>query len=197
MAIATYYIQAIKYYLHVGTLLCFIIFPIIGCAAQQKEFRAFIDNNTEWKLVESCGYEGCYPKVDFLTYKDIALRIEFDTIDHKYNVVRIIFESGANSLTFSPYKIYTEVNGIQVINKVLYSSNPNRKSDYLSSEQGLSDDHAISGAKGYLIILNFPVTQKEVVTIKLNNALRLNGKQLNLPAINFKRVSSGSGNDGR
>ncbi|MFZ3116257.1 MAG: hypothetical protein WA133_14375 [Syntrophales bacterium] len=47
-----------------------------GCARDHIISRPTIEKNPQWEMVESCGYEGCTPMVDFLSSKDIRIRIE-------------------------------------------------------------------------------------------------------------------------
>lgn len=37
---------------------------------------ASIAPSTEWRVEPNCGYEGCYPLVDFLVSKDLKVRVE-------------------------------------------------------------------------------------------------------------------------
>jgi hypothetical protein len=46
------------------------------CASDHIISRPTIEKNPDWQMVESCGYEGCTPKVDFLSSNDIRIRIE-------------------------------------------------------------------------------------------------------------------------
>ena len=49
----------------------------LGCIAKDHIIsRPTIKTNSDWQMVESCGYEGCRPMVDFLSTKDIRIRIE-------------------------------------------------------------------------------------------------------------------------
>lgn len=57
----------------------FLICPLASCAYGNPPRPASIPTiqpSAEWRMEEKCGYEGCYPLVDFLIGKGIEVRIE-------------------------------------------------------------------------------------------------------------------------
>jgi hypothetical protein len=67
---------------HIVVLLAAALFVhLFGCSPKvlvHKEIRGSIEQNPSWKMSEKCGDDDCTVMVDFLTGKDMSLKIEFD-----------------------------------------------------------------------------------------------------------------------
>jgi hypothetical protein len=61
-----------------------LICALVSCAIPPRPVSIpTIQPTTEWRMEERCGYEGCYPLVDFLIGKGIEARIEAE--NHKFD----------------------------------------------------------------------------------------------------------------
>ena len=175
------------------------ILSLQGCAASQHEYRAYTVNNSDWKLLEDCGYESCYPLVDFLTGKDIAIRAVLTKINISGYFVMIsitvynghrqeIINSSDHLYEIKPSDISIEIDNKKIAYKVaskpiFYNSNPSRV--LIGPE--LLDTYRIDKMNNYSFVFEYPITQNEDIVMKFNDAFKLNGKKMEVPTIYFKK----------
>lgn len=181
-------------YLHL-VLAVYIIFQSYGCAVSQKEIRAFMSDKTGkpgWQMVEKCGYQGCNPVVDFLTSKDMTIRIECDNDwkTKKYFIIRTFFDSISKQVEYNPSTVTVKFkNGTVLKPKAFTCSFTEWDLNYLRSQPSLQEQVSVSKDSCYLLFFDHPALAKgEEIEMNMNNALSSNGKSLDIPLVYFKKV---------
>jgi hypothetical protein len=177
----------------VEILIRFIVFFVIsimsGCSVHKNEFRAYIGSNSDWIMEERCGYEGCYPIVDFLKGKNITIRLELgkDYFNKYFTMLAVIMPS-SESIQFNVDDIDIEMNNNHFKAKVLNCYSPNRQPNYLWDEHSLSGSVKITEQGCFLLFIDHPtpLTADEVI-LDFHNAIEVNGNNVNVPLIHFKR----------
>jgi hypothetical protein len=61
-----------------GILTCLLICPLLSSCSHRPEVVsvASIATSSDWRVEPTCGYEHCYPLVDFLVSKELKVRVE-------------------------------------------------------------------------------------------------------------------------
>jgi hypothetical protein len=160
-----------------------------GCSVHKKEFRAYIGSNSDWMMEERCGYEGCYPIVDFLKGKNITIRLELGKdYYNKYVTMLAVLIPSKDSINFNVNNIYIDMNNSHLKAKVLNCYSPNRRPNYLWTEPSLSGAVNITEPGCFLLFIDHPtpLTADEVI-LDFHNAIEVNGDNVNVPIIYFKR----------
>jgi hypothetical protein len=183
--------KVINYITH--RLLQIIILSVIclqnnSCATQEKEYRANIYDNSNWSMFEDCGYEGCYPKVDFIKQNGLIIRIELDKINLSQYIARIMFVTNNYLLEINPSNISIETDSLLTNSIKLLGSNKNRKPDYLLNEQSLSGTYKTNDIQNILVVFNYSSAKDGMFKLKFNDALMLNGKVIMVPTVYFKKT---------
>lgn len=178
-----------------------IVLTASGCSIPVKEIRAFIDEDPDWKIVERCGFEHCYPIVDYLTGKELIVRLEVNNEEDNFYTIYIQFRDLANvplntktkrSLEFQPSKLIALLDAKKPLNFELYKS----LNYYMKNKQivvtsfppgpiSLETDYFI----GLLFRSPYPAEAKEI-TLNMNDALTSNGVPIRIPIIHFRKFSS-------
>ena len=101
-----------NYYVYLN--LCLFVIISVGCSFTKTPIvfsKPSISESTIWKLTEECGYEGCYPLVDFIEGPDVRIRIEVSNgkrAKGAFTTTLFFIIAGQDLLTISPSKIYVE-----------------------------------------------------------------------------------------
>ncbi|MCG3113838.1 MAG: hypothetical protein MCM46_18695 [Candidatus Manganitrophus sp. SB1] len=163
----------------------------LSCSAPQKEVRAYIEANPNWKMVEVCGYESCGPKVDHLKGKDIDIRLEvFKFQEHQFFVIGMDFMGLSGTYQFDPSKILIEVSNGKPLKPKRMSCNIPLDVNDLRLASALPGPFPIPIKEDDCFSLFFdhpaPPNDKELI-MNFNKALTLNGEPVGIPLIYFRK----------
>lgn len=161
-----------------------------GCAARQKEIRAYIEENPIWKMVENCGYENCLPMVDFLTGKDISTRLEFFKDQrNQFFVVHTEFTTVQDKFEFNPSAVKIKLsNGETLKPKGFTCSQTVFDLHYLRSNPSLQGPMHVREGDCFLLFFDRPVPQvEEELVMNIDEALTANGRSIDVPLIYFRK----------
>lgn len=205
-------ILSIKYY--VCVFLMSLASFILSCSAPQKEVRAYIEENPNWKMVEACGYESCGPKVDYLTGKDIEIRVEFDRGNKNDHFdVHVWFRFVKNDFEFDPSNVHFELGKGETLTpkvfrcrftdkerKYLLSLRSERETanklylDFLRSRPSLQGPIFLKKSVKddtddcFWFFFDQPAPSlEEEVTMNFNKALALNSQPIDVPLVHFRK----------
>ena len=168
---------------------------IQGCAKDHVVSRPTIENNPNWEMVENCGYEGCTPMVDFLSAKDIRIRIE--SFNHLLRpnlfVLRVMFVgTDYDELKSDQYKFNTSdtsmtlMDGTILTPKVFTCSHTIWDKNYLQSTPSMKGRIRLSDNNCFLLYFDSPPpTVNEEFTMAING-LTKSGQHVDIPDITFK-----------
>jgi len=165
-------------------------FFALSCSPVQKEIRAYTDQNPDWKMVENCGYERCYPMVDFLTGQDIALEVIFDeNKKQQFFIIRTTFTSVNIQFQFNTSNVVvTTENRERLKPKGFTCSYTIANLRYLRSKPFLQGEIPVKPGDCYLLFFDHPAPPKdEELTMDMNEALTANGKPIGMPLIRFRK----------
>jgi hypothetical protein len=172
-----------------SVLLIAAISHIVGCKIPQKEIRAYIDFNPHWKMIENCGYQGCYPMLDFLTGKEATIIFEFDK-NKPYSVIKITFLSLSDKqIIFDPTYVSLTLSNSEVIKvKVFSTLDPTWYLQDISTSPSLKSPISVKEYDNYLIFFDYTtaVLDKELI-LDIDNSLSSKGKPLGVPLIYFRK----------
>lgn len=160
-----------------------------GCSVNKNEFRAYIGSNSDWIMEERCGYEGCYPLVDFLKWQNLTIRLELGKdFYNEYFTMLAVLRPSKESINFNVDNISIDMNNSRFKAKVLNCYAPNRQPNYLWTEPSLSGSVNITERGCFLLFIDqpTPLTADEVI-LDFHNAIEVNGNNVNVPIIYFKR----------
>ena len=160
-----------------------------GCRELHEASRPTTAENPEWKLIEDCGYENCYPLVDYLVGKDIKIRIDpfNEPVVDYFRIPLIFIPNNKNVFTFNPsMTTVTFKNGNKVNAKGFFRITGGL--NYLRSAPSLQgsiplDKNEVS------VNLFFDVPQPSmdeefILTIK---GLSRSGEPVNVPDLHFRK----------
>jgi len=170
-------------------LLWVLLLPLLSCGGAPLEIRAFIDNNPKWKMLENCGYQGCYPMVDFLTSEVATIRIEYDEGYHKEDFnIKIFISELHQPLSFNPSKLKARfVNDIELMPKgVRFGLDKNQ----MRANPSLQESVLLKKYDGFHLFFDHSaLVVGDGFTLDFNNAFTLNGIPVDVPVIYLKRIN--------
>jgi hypothetical protein len=165
------------------------LFVVSGClSALQKQFRAYIDDDSRWKLVEGCSSEQCYPKVDYLKSADMTIKIEFDRhYKGDFFIIRTWFTEAARVCSYTPSGVTVQLkDGHTLFPKVLKCSNTIWDIHNLRSYSSIEEPVFINKRECFLLFFDHPIPLLyDVFTMNMKQALTVNGEQIDVPLIRF------------
>ncbi len=178
-------------------LLSMTVFLINGCAARtvnHKEFRASIQENEFWKMMEKCTDEDCTVNVDFLTGKAITMRVELDNDAQtgKFFIIRTEFTAVRNQGIFTPAALTLRLDNEKALKPKVFSCYYTIADlEYLRSRPSLEGSFPVNKLDCYLLFFDHPaLSSGSNPVLYLNDALKSNNKSLNIPPVYFKKDAS-------
>lgn len=181
-------IKALTKFFFILTI-CLFSITSVNCAVSQNEFRAYIDQDPHWKIVEMCGFQGCYPMVDVLTGENISIRFDFHKRQQGQLIyVTITFLEVDGIVTFNPTCITAVLNHTKPLQiKIFERSRLISDAQYLQLMTPLKGEIQIQKGDCYLLFVDYQSLTNENITINIDNVFTLEGKKLKIPRIDFKR----------
>jgi len=168
-----------------------IVSICFGCAPRQKEYRAYIDRSHDWQMIESCGYEGCYPMVDVLTGNDMRLRFDFYKVKNGQLVFfKLMFIDAEDGLIFTPENITVTLGSHEELQvKVFKCSYPIWDLSIFRSTPSINGPIYPNKSDCYLLFVDYQELDqsRKSIAMDINKAFTLHGIQMNIPIIYFKR----------
>jgi hypothetical protein len=153
------------------------------------EVRAVIEPTPSWKMVESCGFERCYPMVDNLIGKDISIRIVSNEATKAY-VMRMEFSSIKSPMIFNASNVKGISDSANVNARIYYCDAPLLNYSSMRTASALNNGVSITKNECFLLFFDHPAFLTErVVTLDMTDALLLDGKPLNVPLVNLIRAN--------
>jgi len=177
--------------------LCTLLFVHLvaqSCGLSDRSFsQPTIAPNTEWAMMQKCGYESCGAKVDFLTGKDITIRIEADNdiphaIQDRIFLVHVEFLS-KTPLTFEYDPSQTAVrlpNGLIATAKGLPCPGTILDRSYMLATAPITGYQRVEKIDCFLLFFDVtPPRVDEIFTMNLLG-LRRDGVRVEVPEIVFR-----------
>ncbi len=165
-----------------------------GCHVPQKEFRAEIGNTSKWKMVEKCGYEHCYPMVDFLTSNEVTMRLELARDDkRRFFVIQACPTSENKGIELIPSNITARINAGPILTpKVFGSENFRWDLRYLQNQSSLLGIFPVTATPScyWLFFEKQPITENDRIEVIFTEAITLEGKAIDTPTVEFKKPAS-------
>lgn len=183
----------------IQTIFCLLVLISSGCARtpQVPESIASIGPSKKWKIEENCGYEGCYPLVDFLKGEGISIRFDLtNTKIHRYQStfsIQLTFLIPIEkNCTYNPPNTQLIYGGRNQIFPFRFGSYGEFR--YESNDK-LIDPIELTGVdvpgqriKYHSFTLYFPVQNlppSESFSLKIND-FGCEGQKINIPIVNFQ-----------
>ena len=168
---------------------CFAL--IMGCTAAQKEIRASIEQDPEWRMIQNCGYEGCTPTVDFLIGKEMTIRIECDNDwqTKQFFTVGVSFDSFVPELDFYPSRVTIKMGDGEVLMPKGFSCSYTISNlEFLRSHPELQEPLNVKKRDCFLLFFDHPaLSVDEEVVMYMDQAVTSKGTPIRLPPITFKK----------
>ncbi len=183
--------QLVKYPLFVSLFFSSIVL-LQGCSlpVRQKDFRAYADDSSTWKMVEHCGYENCEPIVDFLTSEDLAIRLEFDNDDRTQHFfgIRTSFVPISAQYEFNPSTITVKLKNGEVLKPRAFTcAYTIWDLNYLRTTQSLQGSLPVKLNTCYLLFFDHEqLSFTDDADMSINDAITSNGVSLGIPLIHFR-----------
>ncbi len=143
-------------------------------------------------MMENCGYEGCYPMVDFLTGKHLSIRIQSENHE-KSNIFLILTDfmvKGKGYFKLDPSRFVLDLtNGKILIPKVIPCSGTLYDLSYLRSVPGLEGPIVIEDKRGACVRLFFdepPPTVEETFILRIAG-VTMRGEPVDIPEVIFRK----------
>ncbi|MBI4825122.1 MAG: hypothetical protein HY807_01680 [Nitrospirae bacterium] len=173
-------------------LVLLFIAMLSGCIRRDHIIsRPIINFNPNWTMVEECGYEGCLPMVDFLTSKDMKIRIQ--SFNHMENIglflVTVDFFSKNNSeFSFNHSDVIVKLGDGTVLKPKGFTCSYTRWDlEYLRSAPPLSGSIPISENNCFLLFFDYPSPSVEEEFEMNLDGLKRNGEAVEVPTVYFKK----------
>jgi len=175
----------------------FSIVMLHGCARDHIISRPTIEKDPDWKMVESCGYEGCTPMVDFLSTRDIRIKIEaFDRgIKPQLFVILIAFVGSdffylkSKEFSFDPSAVTVGlISGKTLKPKVFTCSYTIWDLQHMRSKPSLSGQIPITNDNScFVLFFDYPPPPVEEIFTMHIEGLKKKGIPINIPTVIFKK----------
>ena len=142
-------------------IILFFLIPafLFGCGFTAKpKSVATIRENNDWKIIEDCGYENCYPLVDFITSKDLQVRIEAHNKTNKdFFIITIAFQGDTkDEYEVDPYGFSLRFKNEKLIPKAFTCSYTIWNRQYLMNTDPLVGIISIKENSCYLLFFDRP-----------------------------------------
>ncbi len=191
--------KILKYFADV--LCIFLLLIFLGCYHAPKETGAYLDGNhgnQYWKMVEDCGYEHCYPKVDYLQSTTMTVRLELTNEKWKgenFFIVRIHFMDVREPLIFKPSKVDFNLKSGKLLKaKALNCAYTIWNVEYLRSYIAIKEPLTINKEGCYLFFFDHPIlSAKDELIMDLRQAVTIGGKETDIPVVIFRRMKTDGG----
>lgn len=176
----------------------FIVTLLQGCIPQDHIIsRPTIEKNPEWEMVESCGYEGCRPMVDFLSATDIRIRMEAFNHEQEIFVIRVSFvgtdfytlkSPQLDEYDYDPSAVTVKLSNDTVLKpKGFMCSYTKWDKQYLQSASAIDGSIPVKKNSCFLLFFDYPPPSvEEEFTMDLNG-LKRNGNSVEIPTVFFKK----------
>ena len=171
-----------------------VLLSISGCASTpviQKEMRAFIERTPSWNVSEKCGYEPCAPMVDFLTRKNMAIRIEFDNDPQtkQFFMIRTEFITVRDQSRYNVSNITLLLNKRDTLKpKVFTCYYTIWDLQYLRERPSMDGPLPIQKQDCYLLFFDHAaLSANDEAILNLNDAITEKGLHIDVPLIHFKQ----------
>jgi len=167
-----------------------------GCFAKDHWVsRPIIAANPDWQMVESCGYQGCLPMVDFLSSKNIRIRI--DVLDYqrvKELTITIRFmgkDFGAlKSPLLDEYTFEPSAVTVQLKNGMVLKPNGFKCSYAKEDQQLIEGAMPLTRNDCFRLVFDYPPPSvEEEFTMNLGILKRL-GQPVSIPTVYFRKAIS-------
>ncbi len=183
---------------------------LIGCVQKSVIYsKPTIDKNNNWEIYDQCGYEGCYPKVDFLEGEGFEMRIEAFNGTDKRNLLSITIDIMTvrkdlfwiepskifivykdNVIYAKPIDCYVDPKNIDKYKSPLFNLKEYyRSSDSIKGCYPINKDSYVKGFNGRTCIILFfdisPPSVEEEYDFFIKG-LKKEGKEISVPKITFK-----------
>jgi len=168
----------------VVTALCFC-----GCARVSRPTSiASIQDNEYWKIVEGCGYENCYPLVDYLLGNGLQIRIEPSPEEKELFIIRLNFLSTTNSeLVFNPTAVKVKHSNKVLIPKPFTCSYTMWDKKYLRDAMPLTGKIPISKNSCFLLYFDvLPPSIEDTFSIDIHG-LYYGNQEVIIPEVVFNK----------
>jgi hypothetical protein len=163
-----------------------------GCtpaASIQKEIRVFIEQNPGWKINEKCADDDCTMLVDFLTGKNMTIRVELDNDRQTkhFFIIRTEFTSLKYQAQYTPSNIKVKLkNGETLKPKVFTCYYTISDLEYLRARPSLEGSFPLNKLDCYLLFFDHPALGAgDEAIMDMNEAFTVSGKKLDVPLVRF------------
>jgi hypothetical protein len=174
-------IKSKSYYIFVINVIA-ILLSSFGCVKPKRDVRAFAEPAIKWKMIEKCGYQRCYPMVDYLVGPDGSIRIE--VIDNmRFYLVRIEFSSFKE-----PLELYTNkvkgIAGSTIVNPKVFYCNSMPYDYAMRAAVGVNKNIKINKNDCFIFLFDSSeFLAEKFVTLDMTEALSVRDKVLDIPIV--------------
>jgi len=176
-------------------LLFLLLLPLVfGCTTTAKisnEILVSMENNPDWKMVEKCGDEDCNAMANFMTSKNMTIKITLDNDSqtHQFFIIRTDFTVIKYQAQYTPSNIDVTLNNEEMLKpKVFNCYYTISDLEYLRSRPSLEGSFPVNKLDCYILFYDHPaLSEKDEVVMNMNDALSVSGNQLAIPLIHFRK----------
>lgn len=157
----------------------------------QKEIRVFIKQNPDWKIAEKCADDDCTMLVDFLTGKNMTIRVELDNDPQTkhFFIIRTDFTSLKYQAQYTPANIRVKLKSGETLKpKVFTCFYTISDLEYLRARPSLDGSFPLNKLDCYLLFFDHPaLIAGDEAVMDMNEAFIFNGKRLDVPLVRFQK----------
>jgi hypothetical protein len=171
-----------------------LLLYICGCApavSVHKEIRASIERDPYWKIQEKCGDDDCTVLVDFLTGKDMTIKIEFDNDQQtkRFFIIRTDFTSVTTQAQYNPTNSVAKLSTGETLKPKAFTCYYTINDlEYLRARPSVEGSFPVRKSDCYLLFFDHPIlSEKDELILNLNDVFSVSGKRLQVPQIRFKK----------
>jgi len=175
-----------------------------SCATPQREYRAYINKAPNWQMQEVCGYEGCYPMVDFLVGNKMSVRFDFDKYDPVIQI-RLNFLDINDDVVINPGEITATISNGNKIQVKTFRCRDDLKivpQKPCRNFFGCADTHwelkispsthpitepiHIKKDDGLLVFFDYQQLDGQTIAMEIDKAFTTNSRAMDVPIIYFR-----------
>jgi len=171
-------------------LLAIFLALLGGCAQSIAVSKPYLLGKDNWKIIEDCGSEGCYPLADYLIGNSTRIRIDSTNhFDDQIFTITLSFSSKEdNTIYFNPS--LTEIklsNGKIIPAKPFPCKNSIRNLQFLRKRQPITKPIRIGNIFCFYLFFDVnPPSINDEFELMING-VTIDGLPANIPTIYFKK----------
>jgi hypothetical protein len=176
-------------------LLSPLICTLFSCAIPPRPMSVpSIQPTAEWQIVERCGYEGCYPLVDYLIGKGIQVRVKAENDLHDKRIFAIVVDYSLPEKSCYQYRKSLSILSLSDRRSLLSKDsfcNGIMAESYANSTQPFQLHGPVhKGERSDCFRLHFDVpapSTEDTFTLKLRGLETCDGTPVEFPELHFSR----------